>query len=57
MSMIRIARHIFPAATVAFVCLWAAPGLGVHDQPRRPLVVLADPADPYYQLGIEIARN
>lgn len=57
MSVIRRARHYFPAAAVALVCLWPAPALGSIGRPQHPLVVLADPTDPYYPLGIEIARS
>jgi hypothetical protein len=57
MSWIRIARYIFSVAAVTLACLYPAPAHSFDGPPQHPLVVLADPVDPYYPLAIEIARS
>jgi hypothetical protein len=52
----RIVGHVL-AAAVALVWVWSAQALSSDHQPHCSLAVLADPADPYYPLAVEIATS
>ena len=52
----RIGERVL-AAAAALVWIWSAQALGSDHQPHRSLAVLADSADPYYPLAVEIATS